>query len=80
MEPPGQAFTGYAEPEGPLTVNIEIRVRMTSATEVTRHLVWRGAERALCGVLTLRPPVESERRAPRCQRCERNLRAWEERQ
>lgn len=61
-------------------MKIEVRIRMVSRSTVTRHLVWRGAERALCGLLTLRAPIETERWAQRCSRCERNLRAWEARQ
>lgn len=61
-------------------MNVEVRIRMVAGGKVTRHLVWRGAERALCGLLTLRPPLKTEGTAPRCERCERNLRAWETRQ
>lgn len=58
---------------------IEVRIRMTSRTTVTRHLTLAGCERALCGVLTLRAPQAWEGRAPRCQRCESHLAALESR-
>lgn len=59
-------------------IRIEIRIRMISGG-VRRHLTLAGCERALCGVLTLRAPAESERWASRCQRCESNLKALEAR-
>jgi hypothetical protein len=57
---------------------IEIRVRMVSGGMVTRHLVVQGFEVALCGRLTLRPPLETEQWAHRCRGCETALARMEE--
>lgn len=54
---------------------IEVRIRMTVGGMITRHYVYAGAERALCGVLTLRPATYRERAqgAHMCQRCVSHL-------
>lgn len=54
-------------------IGVEVRIRMTRETGITRHYVVRGFETALCGRLTLRPPTPAERRAHRCQACETAL-------